>query len=204
MDLDLVTNEDDIARNAIDNEIEEEVSLFFNSDRADVDLIKQHFAEQSLSYIAGYVSSKIERLFECKSTRAALFDCNDDPLSPEARLFLDSRKSKACYPSNSVYQLIIKSELVFQMFLTNKLQLFTKKPLEEMCAKIISEINPCNYFPVLKTKCSLKECYNLMHTVIKRYVKVRCLSFTKTFNQNLSCDTSMRNFFTKLILYQNQ
>jgi hypothetical protein len=64
----------------------------------------------------------------------------------------------------------------------------------------VNAMFPSLHLPAHSEKCKVK---NLVKSVALRFLKVRCLSYIKVFNQNVSQETSNRNQLTKLILYNN-
>jgi hypothetical protein len=195
-----------IEQNPVEEETAIEMEMFCNEEELNASNIDDAFTNQSLAYIAGYCVVKMERQFDCNMCRKALYDSTEDPLDKDAANIKKLRKYRLmCIPSNSVYKIVLACESVFQMLLSQRLKSSPCDVIAMSTQKVLTIIDvnamfPSLHLPAHSEKCKVK---NLVKSVALRFLKVRCLSYIKVFNQNVSQETSNRNQLTKLILYNN-
>jgi hypothetical protein len=193
-----------IEQNPIEGEIE--MKMFCNEEELNASNIDDAFSNQSLAYIAGYYVVKMERHIDCNMCRKAMYDSTEDLFDKHALNIKKLRKNRfICIPSNSVYKIVLACESVFQTMLSQGLKSSPCDIIAMSTQKVLTIIDvntmfPSFHLPGHSEKCQVK---NLVKSVALRFLKVRCLSYIKVFNQNVSQETSKRNQLTKLILYKN-
>ncbi len=200
----IVEGSDGQTETDLDLEMEIDIEIFDSDQDLNSSLIDDSFRNQCLAFIAGYVVLKIERHFDCNLCRNALYNNPDDPLDQDAAKIANLKRNRvSCLPSNSVYNIVRECESVFQSMLSQGLKSQECNIIAVLTNQVLKTINVNEMFPNCLNhfeKCNVNY---LVKSVVFRFLKVRCLSFLKMFNQNLSDETSKRNQLTKLILYKN-
>ena len=108
--------------------------------------------------------------------------------------------------SQSVFILIQTTEIFFHSFIVQKLDTLSNESnlLEKVGQEILKVINYSTIFPSVNAQFSSVCVEELVKLIVFRYLKLRFLSFTKVFNQNLSTETSKRNLLNKFTLFMNE
>jgi hypothetical protein len=136
-----------------------------------------------------------------------LFSNPDDPLDLSLANVAELRGKRAItIPSQSVFILIQTAEKIFHSFIVQKLDTLSNESnlLEKVGQEILKVINYSTIFPSVNAQFSSVCVEELVKLIVFRYLKLRFLSFTKVFNQNLSTETSKRNLLNKYTLFMNE
>lgn len=202
-----VDNVSDVNELTVDQDIMMDIEVICSDEEFHASQLKDHFTNQCLAYIAGYIVLKIEKLVKCPTRRNSLFNSCDDPLSPDLLNICKFKVTNVItVPSQSVYTLIHTAETFFHSVVVEKLSALSNQHnvLETLAHKILKVVNYSEVFPTIVNKFSVESVHELIKLIVLRYLKFRFLSFTKVFNQNLSNETSKRNFLNKYTLFMNQ
>ncbi len=159
------------------------------------------------AYIAGYLIPKVEKVVKGPVRRSALFSNPNDPLDLSLANVAELRGKRAItIPSQSVFILIQTAEKIFHSFIVQKLDTLSYESnlLEKVGQEILKVINYSTIFPSVNAQFSSVCVEELVKLIVFRYLKLRFLSFTKVFNQNLSTETSKRNLLNKYTLFMNE
>ena len=179
------------------------------------DAVDQMIAEDSfkygcLSYIAGYIVSKISKQICCFQCVYSLTHSEKDPLRPQYMKFLERRQGSSpnvTFPSNSVMQLVVACDKIFEREVELNESLPKNKDLITcLTVKVIRMIDLRFFFPATENHDQDPANYEihvmtLAKCVVKRYFRIRCLSYLKMLNQKHNPDPSIRNAILKKLQF---
>ena len=160
---------------------------------------------------SGYIVSKISKTICCYPCVCALKHGDNDPLTQQAFQFLKRRESSSpnlCYPSNSVVKLVVASDKVFEREVElNKTLPKVQNLITCLTMKVMRRIDYASLFPTPDTHDQNPSDYEIhavtiAKCVVKRFFRIRCLSYLKLVNQKQSPDPSIRNEIMKKLQFQ--
>lgn len=169
------------------------------------------FKNGCLAYLAGYVTWKIHDRVKCLPCQKALFNSQEDELHPKAMEVLQKKSKWITIPSNSVFRVVRAADQVFERMVLAQPKLpVTPKLIPSLVRQVARNIDVGRLFPslddhVLEQNPANEEMHSmtLFKLIAERYLHVRCLSYTKLFNQNLLSETSQRNSLLKKVQFLN-
>ena len=174
-------------------------------------IAEEEFKKFCIAYMSGYVVQKIEKLVKCGDCVLASRNNENDALNCDIVRNLSRRQNTQnkliTYPSNSVYQLILIAERIFEHEINWQCSLpKTVNLIHYLTMKTIRIIDVVKLFPGLNDHllnqsptCDENHVMSITKLVIGRYFKVRCLSYVKLINQRHNPETSKRNELLKLL-----
>lgn len=169
-----------------------------------------NFKKKCLCYISGYVCRKL--VVKCSTCYSALLDSKEDPLDPKfSRLIrLKDRNGSLRTPSKSVFDIILLCESIFENEIKSNKLPATENIMHHFAMKVLRTLNVNSLFSslsshLLEQNPVAEEVHNiyLAKLIAHRYFKVRCLSYTKMFNQSLLSVPSTRNQCRKNIQFKH-
>jgi hypothetical protein len=183
----------------------------------------KNFKKRVLAYMAGYVSLKLTKRVLCGPCKLALESSPADRLDPSVAGLLNRKNRKQLHdssnehfiqlckdglviPSNSVYEVVVKAEAIFQIKVAKLTVLPQTENLIPMLVPHVTRLLSFEkLFPtlnnhVLNQNSRSEEPHNLAlcKLVITRYLEVRCKSYCKVVNEGFRAQPSTRNRNLKL------